>query len=36
MRRVVKLIFINHRVISNGRMVARLRVSGERGGAYWF
>lgn len=36
MGRFVKMVVLNHRVISRGKMTAFMSVSGQRGDSYWF
>lgn len=35
-RQLIKLVVLNHRVVSSGKMVGFLTVEGERAGSYWF
>lgn len=36
MRKLVKLVFFNHKVLTTGKLGGRLEIEGARGGAYWF
>jgi hypothetical protein len=36
MRRFVKLVAINHKVVLRGKLTGRMGVEGERAGAFWF
>jgi hypothetical protein len=36
MRRLVKLVVLNHRVVSKGKLIGFMDVEGERSGSYWF
>lgn len=36
MRRIVKLLVVNHRVIARGKMTGYMELSGQRGDSYWF
>ncbi len=36
MRRLVKLVVLNHRVVSRGKLIGYMNIEGERAGGYWF
>jgi hypothetical protein len=36
MRKIVKLVLFNHRVLTKGKISGRMQIVGERAGAYWF
>ena len=36
MRRFVKLVALNHKVVVRGKLSGRLGVEGQRAGSYWF
>lgn len=36
MHRLIKMVVLNHKVITRGKMTAFMSVSGPRGDSYWF
>ncbi len=36
MRRMVGWLWLNHRVVSKGKLVGCMEIHGERAGSYWF
>lgn len=36
MRKVVKLVIFNHRVLTKGKIGGRMNLEGQRSGAFWF
>jgi hypothetical protein len=36
MRVLLKLLVLNHQVVSRGRMTGYLAIEGKRGDSYWF
>lgn len=36
MRRFVKLVALNHKVVIRGKLSGSLGIDGERAGSYWF
>lgn len=36
MRKIVKLVMFNHKVLTAGKLGGRMQIDGARAGAYWF
>lgn len=36
MRKIVKLVIFNHKVLTRGKLGGRMQIEGARGGAFWF
>ncbi|GEM_PF-1739059 len=34
--KAVKLVVLNHRVVSKGKLIGFMEIEGQRGDSYWF